>query len=477
MRDNHASLLYLLGRRAEAPAERHAILDIESRDPAAVPKHAISVRSHLIATLFQEGKYAEALGEMRVQVLTQSKVLGPAHAEAVVSRMALGELLLRMGKSAEAEEQYRLAAEARAQKLGAEHADTIAAREAYSGALEKAGKYEEFLAQARLLLETRTKTLGPTAEHTLATHNALATALDHLNREAEREKEARGVLAAAEGVLEPSNRVVWVARRHVIESTKQPDNFEATVAGYRSLLTDDQTFLGPADLETLAVQQNLLAMLYAAHKPLDTEEIKKTVASHVSAQGVGHPDVQSGRWLLVSALMRANKFGEAEPILRELLAWNEKAGGDLLEPWLFLGLCLGNNGKVEEGLAYAHKAREGYRSATKPDEARVAKATEIIDQLEAALNAERSKARGMKRSIVANEGDKPPKSLTDEEKYLGPEALETLSAGIGLAVVLMMGESADAVPRWNAGGGHHGSYWDIPKTGRIVRFAKILVYK
>ncbi len=38
------------------------------------------------------------------------------------------------------------------------------------------------------------------------------------------------------------------------------------------------------------------------------------------------------------------------------------------------------------------------------------------------------------------------KLLADEEKYLGPEALETLSVRVGLAVVLMMGESADAVP-------------------------------
>ncbi len=296
-------------------------------------------------------------------------------------------------------------------------------------------------------MEARTKTLGPTAEYTIATHNSLATALAHLNREAEREQEARGVLAAADGVLAPSKpRGCWVLRRHVIESTKKPDNFEATVLAYRSLLVDDQAFLGQGDLETLAVQQNLLAMLYGAKRPLDIDEIKQMVAARVAAQGIDHPDAQSGRWLLVSALMRANKFDEAEPILRELLAWNEKAGADLLEPWLFMGLCLGNNGKVEEGLAFAKKAREGYRSAAIPDESRVAKATEIIDQLETALMEELSKARGMKRSIAANENDKvektaavprgsgaPPGTPSDPEAKPDAELMKQRADAIQLA--------------------------------------------
>lgn len=407
IRDGHAAHLYFIERKDEARSEWHAVLEAQARVFGPYAKSSISVRSNLAAGLVTDGKHEEALPELRLMVAARQRVFGEQARETLDGRFSLGSTLVQLGRIDEAREEFRLVTVGRAALLGETDSATLQAREMYARMLEGGRDFEEMLIQLRKHAEGCEKAFGPDAEKTLMARNYVATALGQLGREAEREQVARGVLAAAEGKLRPENRAVLVARLHLIESRKTPKNLDDTEVAYRLLLGDMKRGLGTDDRETLLVQQKLWAMVYAAGRPLDIEDIRSMVAARTRLQGADHLNTQSGRRLLVAALMQKKRFAEAEAILRDIMRVEEKEPGlALLEVYRLLAACLGNQDKEEEGLIFARRAYDGALKTFGDVEARMKPYAELVKQFEAGIENRKIK-KGAGATKAQETGEKP----------------------------------------------------------------------
>jgi tetratricopeptide (TPR) repeat protein len=312
---NLATLLYRTGRLDEAEQlARDGLEQVRSHDgkPELLLAHALN---SLALVLNRQGDLAAAENMYREAESLRRALLPHDHPLVMEISANLAIVLCDQGKFADAELLLRRTLEVERSRLGADHPDVATTLNDIATVVNYQGRYDESERLSRESLAIREQRLGPDHESVAACLDTLATALIEQGGTDEAEAHLR--------------RAIEIRRK----SANDPISLAISLSNLGSLLKRQKRYADaePLFLETLEIDKhrygadhpevaidhnNIAGVLWLADKPDAAAEHYRRAVEILDRTPDPRIDIQFPRSALAVALIRMERYAEAEPLLQ-----------------------------------------------------------------------------------------------------------------------------------------------------------------
>ncbi len=238
-------------------------------------------------------------------------------------RDTIGGTYLALGEYELAEPQLATALEVRRSSLGAEDRRTLVTRDKLAALARRSGRLAEAAELQREILEARRRALGDDDPDTISSLGNLALALRLLERFDEAEPLFAEALERSTAKFGEEHKNTLNAMNNMAAMHRSRGRLEDAENLYRRAMVGQRNSpeLGLAHPETLGTMNNLAVVLQQRRKFDEAEAILlEVVATRTSVQGPNHPDTAVALNNLGSAQLRGGSFLEAGETLKLALA-------------------------------------------------------------------------------------------------------------------------------------------------------------
>jgi serine/threonine protein kinase/tetratricopeptide (TPR) repeat protein len=352
-----------VGRAAEAVQLYEQVHAAQTKKLGADHPHTVRTLSNLARAYREVGQYAKAVALYEQAYRLLKAKLGPEHPETLGGASNLGEAYLTVGKLNLPLLQQTLASQQ--SLLGPEHPATLTTMNNLAKAYQAAGKLTLAVPLFQETLALRKTHLGPDHPDTLISMNNLALARQNagqldlaLFEEACQKMKVKlgpdhpdtlatantlgvayrfaGKLALSLSLLEetlelrkvrsgPDHPETLTCMNNLAVSYRVAGKFDQALHLFEEALRQLKLKEGPDHAHTLGCMQNLASLYTAMHRyPEAIGLLQELIAVQRRQLPAEHPSLATTLTLLGMNLVRAGQAREAEPVLRECLAFYTK---------------------------------------------------------------------------------------------------------------------------------------------------------
>jgi tetratricopeptide (TPR) repeat protein len=408
------------------------------------PQEWASVEEAIANVLLMQGQQLDQAEKIIRSVIDlRNQIYGPQHRETLRSRRRLAWCLHRQGKNEEAEREYRELIKADEKIFGPEDRETIRSHTDLAIAMTEGYGYgqhitdpEKALAEYRSLLKLYEKVLGPENPGTLVTHGNLINILDYSGQYRESIAQRRELLPVIRKVLGPEDVNTAIQLENLGTDLAQVGEFREAEPMLREAYRLCEKTRGAADDITMGFRGNVVTTLVAQNKLLEAEKEARDMVN-LRERTVGAERSASSREVVGIVLHREGRYSEAEAQIRQALhAWEKLQGPN------------GNNTREARGrlaIALWHQEKNAEAESVLRELIAVnekvleAQAYSLGENIRGRLNEEELALKPLQsRTLLANtlrdqgkyaEAEAEYKQVIQiEEKVLGPENFDTLDA-------------------------------------------------
>jgi tetratricopeptide (TPR) repeat protein len=291
--------------------------------------------------LYDQGNYAAATEIAKRAVAIAEKNLGPEHPAFATTLNNLAFLYRKQGRSSEAEPLYRRALEIRLKTLSPEHPDIVNSLNNLSYLYRDQGEYRKAEPLLKNALAIRMKALGSDHPDVGSSLSALANLYGSQGRNVEAEALYKRALAIFEAALGPDHPTVARSLDELAQLYEsQGRKAEAEALHKRAMMILDKPLSNEHRSDGLPPNKPAKK----AQEPVDIDALEKEVdalqqqgrhaeaipfAERLVEQAISQTGPESLRTalsmhVLARAYLGAQRYFEAEPLLKQLLSSYER---------------------------------------------------------------------------------------------------------------------------------------------------------
>lgn len=313
---NLANAYRASGIKTEGVRLLEQVRDAQVAKLGADHPYTLATLNSLALAYRESGKMPEAI-RLFEQVREAAMVkFGADHPNTLSTLNSLAGTYVESGKLSEAIRLFEQVRDARTAKLGATHPSTLATCHSLAMAYEKSGKLPEAIALYEHVRDAAEPQLGIDHPNTLSALNNLAMAY----HSAGKLHEATQVFEQMASVFERRRFQHLKAEpllANVIEFYERTDNLARAETWRRKWLAAVKEKAGPESAEYAAELAGLGTNLIRAEKFAEAETLLRESLSIMGAKQPNGWGAANAKSLLGSALMGQKKYPDAEPFLRE----------------------------------------------------------------------------------------------------------------------------------------------------------------
>jgi len=356
-----------LGLYAQAETHLRRAYELSAKYRGADDPKTLSILMAVSIVASNQDKDSEAVAAAKTVYEAQTRTLGPEDPRTVVGMQNLGSLYLGTRQYVEAEPLLKKALEIQVRRQGYDNIDTLNTSDSLAELYIEQSRYAEARPYLEKGLDSYRRVYGPEHPFTQREMFGLGKVLLGEGNYAEAEKVLAEVYAEdqkVKGAQHPDTlRVASVLGQAYTEQGKFDQSIpllENTVRGFRQSMG-----LGSAAAETLKTESRL-GWAYDSNGELQrAEQIWRSVRQgYIDLGKDGEAAAIDVAELLGQNLIRQHKFAQAEPLLRQALAYREKGDRDdwhYFRAQAFLGAALAGLKRYSESEPLLLSGYEGMR--------------------------------------------------------------------------------------------------------------------
>ncbi len=345
-------------------AEPHLRRALELRRRALGEEHREIARAmnQLGFLSWRQGRLDQAEPLYRKAHEMSQRLLGQDHPDTLAYEMNLAVLYRTQGRYREAEPLYERNLASKLRVLGPEHSATLDTMSGFANHYQETGRYEKAEALHRQVLDTRRRTQGEKALSTVSEMNNLANDLALLGRYEEAAPLMQRTLELKVELYGADHPTTLNSLNNLAELNDQMGRDVEAERLHRQALDARTRVLGSSHSRTLESTERLGANLSNQGQFTEAERLAATAAAQgAKSLGERHPITLAAQDTRARALMGLHRAGEAESILRRLLAIlgeKKERSEDAGE-----GAALAEGVSVHLGMALAQQGRRAEAEA------------------------------------------------------------------------------------------------------------------
>ena len=341
-----------LGLWSEAERQMRRAYELSRVHRGAGDLETVEILRELTYIVSDQGRDAEALDMMKTVFDLESRQLGTGDPRMAQVMQDLGVQYLGVRQYAQAEPLLKKALEIQTRRLGYNNLQILFTIESLATLYIYQAKYAEADALLTKALESCRRLYGPDHPHTQRETFGLVRVLFGEGKYPEAEKlcaEGLAVMERVKGTRHPDT--LTTARQLGQIYTEEGESAQATSL-LEKTTQDFRETLGPTHPRTLSAEV-ALGWAYDCHGDLSrAEQVWQGALQDYRHMGAdGESDVANVSELLGQNLIKQRKSEEAEPLLRQALAFREKTdanGWERFRAQAFLGAALAGQRRFAE---------------------------------------------------------------------------------------------------------------------------------
>lgn len=319
---NLASLLRDARRASGAAALLEEVLATSRRDLGARHPDTLATAQNLAAAYLDEGRFGDA--EVLILEVREcyAETLGPEHPKSWLLANTLGSILKRQGRLDEAEPIFREALDGSVSALGEGHRNSLAVKGNLGLLLVSLGRTEEAIQLLREVRDGMADAVGPGHPSTLNALSNLAAAYREVGQLEGAERLYRENLDGTRALYGSEHRSTLVAMSNLAVVLAERDQADAAEELLREALSTKRRTLGDGHVSTLTTI-NALAVLVGKRGRSDEADFLfgESLDGRSSVLGPDHPITVQSLDSYVDYLANSGQLDAARARLR---AWLER---------------------------------------------------------------------------------------------------------------------------------------------------------
>jgi tetratricopeptide (TPR) repeat protein/tRNA A-37 threonylcarbamoyl transferase component Bud32 len=312
----------LLDRAADGLAEGR----IEAKFPSQ-PRVQAEILHTVGNTYMDLGEYDKAIDHLARATELNRRALGPADRQTLTAWHNLAAATRRAGKTREAIALLEQVRDAKAEALGPADPSTLATVNHLGMAYLEAGRIPQATALFEQVRDARAAALGPRHPDTLTALNHLAMAKRRAGKIDEAITLFERVLDARKSDLGPAHPSTIVSANNLASAYFWSKRLDRSIPLFEEALRHSEAVVGRDHPETLATMANLGVNYRDAGRGPDA--VATLVEAWARARKRPGPPPPATEWIpraLAETYDQLGRFGEAEPLYRELLGQARRPG-------------------------------------------------------------------------------------------------------------------------------------------------------
>ena len=328
--------------QSEQHLRRAYELSAANRGPDA--PETLDLLMALSGTLRDLNKFVDAATMATTAFEAETRKLGPEDPKTVVAMQNLGALYLFTNQYAEAEPLLKKALEIQSRRNGYDNIDTLNTSDSLAELYIDTSRYAEASVVLAKGLESYRRVYGPDHPFTSREMFGLGKVLQGKGDYAEAEKVFAEALATDQRTRGKRHPDTLGTSERLARTQIDAGKFDEGIARLESTLTDFRETTGPGSYDSLTCELYLGAGYDAKGDRVRAEQNLRAAMQGLRALGKDNEDQATlAAELLGVNLVEQRKYSQAEPILRQALAYRDKGDKDdwqLYRAQAFLGAAL-----------------------------------------------------------------------------------------------------------------------------------------
>jgi serine/threonine protein kinase len=327
-RNDLASAYWSAGRTSEAIRLHEQTLKQRQTKLGADHPDTLTSCNNLATAYFAAGRTVEAIRLFEETLKQQEAKLEPDHPDTLRSRNNLAVAYKSVGRTAEAIPLYEQTLKQMEAKFGEDHPDTLTSRSNLAQAYKSAGRTDEAIRLNELVLKQREAKLGLDHPDTLTSRNNLAGTYSDAGRRADAIRLYEQTLKEREIKLGPDHPDTLMSRNNLASEYFFAGLTAEAIRLHEQVLKQQKDKLGPDHPYTLVSMANLGVAYREAGRLKAAIPLLETSLQRGRKSSDGLPALLA--WVpgaLAQTYEQAEQFQKAEPIYRDSLEQAQRQFG------------------------------------------------------------------------------------------------------------------------------------------------------
>ena len=355
-----------------ALAEKHLrqAYELSAKSRGADDPKTLAILMVVSSAASNQNKDTEALAAAKTVFEGQTRVLGPQDPRTVVAMQNLGALYLGTGQYAEAEPLLKKALEIQSRQLGYDNLNTLNTSDSLAELYIEQSRYADARPYLAKGLDSYRRVYGPEHPFTQREMYGLGKVLLGEGNYPEAEKVLSQVHEVDQRVKGAQHPDTLRAASNLGLVYAQEGKFDQAIPLLDNTIRGFQQSMGPGPgASDILRTESRLAWTYDSKGELQrAEQIWRSVRQgYINLGKDGEANAVDTTELLGQNLVRQRKFAQAEPLLRQSLAYREKGNRDdwhYFRAQAFLGAALAGLKQYSEAEPLLLSGYEGLRQRT-----------------------------------------------------------------------------------------------------------------
>jgi non-specific serine/threonine protein kinase/serine/threonine-protein kinase len=341
-----------LGLRTEAEEHIRRAYELSKAHRGADDPDTLNLLMQVSSVQADLGKNAEAIDTAKLALDGYTRRLGPNDSRTVIAAQNLGALYLYVERFADAEPLLKSALAIQTARNGYDNIDTLNTSDSLAQLYILQSRYSEALPLMEKGLDSYRRVFGPDHPYTHREMYGMAKVVLGEGNFPEAEKQFSAILAAELPLKGPRHPDVFASEQSRADAQLGEGKFDEAISGFEATLQNSQQAFGPKSPETLDIQANLaMANDFKGDLPRAEKIWQNTLQSFRSLGKDQEASAVNTEELLGQNLIHQHKYAQAEPLLRDAVAFREKQNADnwhRFRAQAFLGAALSGLQKYSE---------------------------------------------------------------------------------------------------------------------------------
>jgi eukaryotic-like serine/threonine-protein kinase len=361
-----------LGLLAEAEEHIRRAHELSKAHRPADDPETLNLLIQVSSIEADSGKNAEAIPNAKAALEGYTRRLGPNDSRTVIAMQNLGALYLYVEQFADAEPLLKSALAIQTARNGYDNIDTLNTSDSLAQLYILQSRYSEALPLMEKGLDSYRRVYGPDHPYTHREMFGMAKVVLGEGNFAEAEKQFSAILAAELPLKGPKHPDIFASEQNLAISQVGQGKFDAAILRLESTRQTSQQAFGPKSPETLDIIANLaLANDFKGDLPRAEQIWESALQGYKSLGKDQEASAVNTEEVLGQNLIHQHKYAQAEPLLRDAVAFREKQNADnwhRFRAQTFLGATLSGLQKYSDAEPLLLAGYEGLkqRSARMP---------------------------------------------------------------------------------------------------------------
>jgi non-specific serine/threonine protein kinase/serine/threonine-protein kinase len=341
-----------LGLRPEAEDHIRRAYELSKAHRPADDPDTLNLLMQVSSIEADLGKNSEAITAAKAALEGYTRRLGPNDSRTVIAMQNLGALYLYVEQFADSEPLLKNALAIQTARNGYDNIDTLNTSDSLAQLYILQSRYSEALPLMEKGLDSYRRVFGPDHPYTHREMFGMAKVVLGEGNFAEAEKQFSAILAAELPLKGPKHPDIFASQQNLAIAQVGLGKFDAAISRLESTLQTSQQAFGPKSPETLDIQANLaLANDFKGDLPRAEQIWESALQGYKSLGKDQEASTVNTEEALGQNLIHQHKYAQAEPLLRDAVAFREKQNADnwhRFRAQAFLGAALSGLQKYSE---------------------------------------------------------------------------------------------------------------------------------